>query len=105
MENNHEARIAVLETKVEHHAGKLEEVNTSIDKLNDEVTILVTAVTGLNATIDRATMAIERVSDLAAENNNKWIQFNSYKAGMTKVISILIFILGGLWAIFTHFDR
>jgi len=105
MENNHEARIAVLEVKVTHHENKFEEVNTSLDKLNDEMQVLVTAVTGLNATIDRATTAIEKVSALATENNNKWIKFNSYTEGMLKVGSIVIFLLGCAWAVFTHFDK
>ena len=105
IDNNHETRISVLETKVEFHANKLEEVNTSLDKLNDEMTILVQAVTGLNDTISRATIAIEKVTDLASNNNTRWVKFDSYLSGATKVVSLIGLAVGVAWTIFTFFAK
>ena len=104
-EKNFGTRLAVLEVKVEHHENKLEEVNTSLDKLNNEMQILVTAVTKLTTTLDKATIAIEKVSDIANQSNTKWVQFSSYTAGATKVISIVVFLLGCVWGIFTFLAK
>lgn len=104
-ENNFGTRLAVLEVKVEHHENKFDEVNNSLDKLNSEMQILVTAVTKLTSTLDKATIAIEKVSDIANQSNTKWVQFSSYTAGATKVISVVVFLLGCVWALFTYMNR
>ena len=104
-ENNFGTRLAVLEVKVEHHENKFDEVNTSLDKLNTEMQILVTAVTKLTTTLDKATIAIEKVSDIANNSNTKWVQFSSYTAGATKVITLLSIAVGIAWTIFTYINR
>ena len=104
-ENNFSTRLAVLEVKVEHHESKFDEVNNSLDKLNSEMQILVTAVTKLTTTLDKATIAIEKVSDIANNSNTKWVQFSSYTAGATKVITVVVFLLGCVWALFTYINR
>ena len=104
-ENNFGTRLAVLEVKVTHHESKFDEVNSSLDKLNNEMQILVTAVTKLTSTLDKATIAIEKVSDLANQSNTKWIKFDSYTAGMLKVISVVVFLLGCVWGLFTYVNK
>ena len=104
-EKNFGTRLAVLEVKVEHHENKFDEVNNSLDKLNSEMQILVTAVTKLTTTLDKATIAIEKVSDIANTSNTKWVQFSSYTAGATKVITVVVFLLGCVWALFTYVNK
>jgi len=104
MENdNFGTRLAVLEVKVENHAEKLEDVTSNLATLNREVNTLITSVTNLNSSVDRAVVAIERVSTLASDSNSKWTQFNSYVAGGTKVITIVGLAGGIIWTLFTFF--
>ena len=116
-----ETRVAVLETRIDDHAYRLEQNQETTVKLMDRIDqhILLSsqrdaqlqqnladvtlAVSNLAIHVEETNKTLKTLAELATSSSNNWTKFDSAVKTTFKIGSVACMCIGAIWAVYTFY--